>query len=95
MSIAGCPNLLLTIPMNRSVTRLISPMTTTRNKKAHEMTYPRSKYSPSKEIEAKNKAVPNSANIIHMCLFSVLARRGRGMGKEGRGSRWELPSCDF
>jgi len=82
--------------MNRSGTRLTSPMTTMHNKKAHEMTYPRPKYSPSKEIEeAKNKAVPNSANIIHMCLFSVLARRGRGMGKEGPGSWWELPSCDF
>jgi len=81
--------------MNRSGTRVILPITTTRNKKAHEMMYPRPKYSPSKEIEAKNKAVPNSGNMIHMCLFSVLARRERGMGEGGQGSRWELPSCDF
>jgi len=50
------------------------------------MTYPRSKYSPSKGIEAKKKrAVPSSANIIHMCLSSVLAGRGKGKGKEGGG----------
>ena len=77
ISIAGCPNLLLTIPMNRSGTRLVSPMTTMRNKKAHEMTYSRPKYSPSRELEAKNKAVPNSTNIINICVFSVLARRER------------------
>jgi len=57
-------------------------MTATCNKKARERAYLRSKYSPGKWIEAKKRAVCSSANIIHMCLFLVLARRGKGMGKE-------------
>lgn len=60
------------------------------------MTYRRSKYSPSNGIEAKKKrAVPSSANIIHMCLFSILAGGERGKGKEGGGEGRKLPSCDF
>ena len=54
------------------------------NRKAHEITYPRSNYSPSKGIGAE-RVVRSCADIIHIHLFSVLVRGEKVKVKGGGG----------